>query len=171
MWKLATLFGLVAGCAPGGAVETDVMPADGCPNGLLRAANASFVAPRFRIDGTEYPAAFDPEFEFGGIAAACVHPTGTELQIIFMLGSNPFGSLNVSATEDVNAALSESTGLIDLDLFGAPAPLRIRDGADWQSGTFAITHPDGGLAVDLQGLAVPDGHSVDLRISAAAQPD
>ena len=82
------------------------------------------------------------------------------LILMFLFGS--------AVTLDVRAT---RTGLIDLDLFGAPAPLRIRDGADWQSGTFSITHPDGALAVDLQGLAVPDGHSVDVRLSAAAQPD
>lgn len=77
MWTLATLFGWLAGCDPRIAEEPDVLPAGGCQEGLSPTTNAYFAASRFRIDDDEYPVTFDPEFEFGGLPAACVDPAGT----------------------------------------------------------------------------------------------
>ena len=163
---------LLASCTT--TADTDGADTDpaatACPDGLQPTTNAELIATRFRFDGVDYPVTFDANSNSATASPACIRDDGSELYVPIFLDMLRFGTLIVRASTDVSASLTDSTGSVRILLDGAPVAVDIEDGSEWQSGVFTVTHPEGGLAVEIDGLAIPDGHALSVRLSAEGRP-
>jgi hypothetical protein len=165
------LTALAVACAA--PAETDLpdtdRPPSGCPEGLYPTTNAGLVATRFRLDGLDYPVTFDANSNSPSLA--CISPAADSMALTFVIDQIPFGTLFVTTAYDLSTSAAEAAGAFRIDLHGAPVPILIAEPTDWQSGVVEITHPNGAIAFEIDGVAVPPGHALSLRLSAEARPE
>jgi hypothetical protein len=147
--------------------DTDVIGGDGCPGDLVPAASAGMIITQLRLDGLDYVAGFDEDAEYDDDKAACIEEDGTEMVLTFAVGNDPFGTVTFSASTTGPVSLSESEGLVKIDMHGAPEPFIVSRGADWQSGTYNVNTIDP-LSVDIDGQAVASGHNLTFTAAAEA---
>lgn len=168
LWPMIAL----AGCTVGGYddtdtdYDTDTDTTGGCPNGMVAATTSGVTVSNFLFDGLAWTVRYDPDESLDGVPSGCVSADGTAMRLQLYAGTDPFGVVSASFSEAGSYALSDVGSALELDFTGTQTPVTVTGGDQWQTGTLDVTLEP--LEIDLTGVAVPDGHQLQITMSASA---
>jgi hypothetical protein len=149
-------------------VAVDTAGVGGCPASMAPATSASIEFTRFTRDSADLGVSFNPDGIYSGQPAACVDDVGRTAVLTFVVGETAYGSVTLTLDEVGTYELTENTGVLAVDLYGATVPA-VYEGDEWRNGTVRVTTIDPTHA-RVETYGVDGSHTLNIDMTIDITP-
>jgi len=170
-WVLTATLALGCTAGPfdtGDTGDTGDTASSGCPSGMTVPRSAGIFFDYFYLDGLQYSPVYS-DGTYMGRPSACMSSDGHSVDYLFLLESQPYGRIAMSApTSDTSYDLNGTQAQIEIEVFGASNQPTFANG-EFQTGSWYVTSVGSTFDSDVDGSALDDTTSSSLGITFTIQ--